>query len=86
MTEKRNVKPYEELEFTDGFMFRKIMITYPEICRELLELILGKKIRSLKLVDYEKTVGEYYDSPAISMFSETVLARVEEKHTWGAPT
>ena len=32
-------KKYEELTFTDDFMFCKILELYPEICRELLELI-----------------------------------------------
>ena len=40
-------KTYDELEFTDDFMFSKILYSNPEICRELLELILDRKIREV---------------------------------------
>ena len=60
-------KPYEELEFTDNFMFVKVMSAYPDLCRELLELILQKKIRALQVTDYEKTVLPSYQSHGIRM-------------------
>ncbi len=37
-------KRYEELTFADDFMFCKIMQSNPELCRELTQLILGKRI------------------------------------------
>ena len=37
-------KRYEELTFTDDFMFCKVLQNNPDICKELAELILGKKI------------------------------------------
>lgn len=40
-------KSYEELEFTDDFMFAQIMRNNPEICRKLLELILGMEIEKV---------------------------------------
>lgn len=38
------MKKYEELTFTDDFMFCKILTNNPELCHELLELILGRKV------------------------------------------
>ena len=58
-------KPYQELEFTDGFMFKKVLTTRTDYCQELLELILKKKIRRLTIMDYEKTFDEYYESIVI---------------------
>ena len=60
-------KPYEELEFTDNFMFVKVMSTHLDLCQELLELILNKKIRSLKVTGYEDTVLPAYESRGIRM-------------------
>ena len=44
-------KKYEELTFSDDFMFCKVLQDNPELCRELLELILGRPVG--KLVDTE---------------------------------
>ena len=49
-------KKYEELTFTDDFMFCKILELYPEICRELLELILGRRVGKLVSVNRQKPV------------------------------
>ena len=48
-------KKYEELDFTDDFMFCKILANNEELCRELLELILDMKIR--KVVNVNKQEG-----------------------------
>ena len=37
-------KRYEDLTFTDDFMFCKILQNNPDVCKELTELILGRKI------------------------------------------
>ncbi len=49
-------KRYEELSFTDDFMFCKILELHPELCRELLELILGRSVGELALVNRQKPV------------------------------
>lgn len=47
-TKKETIgKLYEQLTFTDDFMFCKVMTNHPELCKELLELILGIKIQEL---------------------------------------
>lgn len=38
------MKRYEDLTFTDDFMFCRIMQYNEDICRDLVELIIGKKI------------------------------------------
>lgn len=43
----RTPKSYDELIFTDDFMFCKVLSTNPELCRQLLEVILQIKIRKV---------------------------------------
>ena len=49
-------KKYEELSFTDNFMFCKIMSAYPEIAKGVLELILGIKIKRIGYPETEKSI------------------------------
>ena len=58
-------KRYEDLKFSDNFMFVKIMGLYPELCRELLELILNTKISRLEPIIPENTVQPAYESHGI---------------------
>jgi len=46
------VKEYDELRFTDNFLFCKVLENNKELCKELLELILGKKIQKIKRRKY----------------------------------
>ena len=45
------VKKYEELTFSDDFMFCKVLQNDPALCRELLELILDKEIGDIVTVN-----------------------------------
>ena len=49
-------KSYEELTFTDDFLFCKIMESRPDLCKELLELILDKKLGRLVEVNRQKPI------------------------------
>ena len=49
-------KSYEELTFADDFMFCKIMESNQDLCRELTELILGRKIGGILTIDKQKPV------------------------------
>ena len=49
-------KKYEKLTFTDDFMFCKILEDNPKLCKELLELILGKKLGSLAYINRQKPI------------------------------
>lgn len=42
-----NAKQYDELEFTDDFMFGQVLRNNPPILRDLTELITGRKIREI---------------------------------------
>ncbi len=49
-------KKYKELKFTDNFMFSNTLYNNPELCRELLELILDIPISRVEMVEPEKSV------------------------------
>ena len=55
LKEKKRVR-YEELTFKDDFIFCKVLENNPELCRELLELILGRRVGELVKVDQQKTI------------------------------
>ena len=55
MSNNSIIKSYEELTIADDFMFFKVM-SDEEMCKELLETILGIKIS--KLVYHEMSVEE----------------------------
>ena len=61
----RKRKEYSELKFIDDFMFCKIMVTKPELCKELLELILGFKIRKIKFPESQKNFKPKYNRKGI---------------------
>ena len=50
------MKNYEELDFTDDFLFCKIMTMNEDICIELTELITGRKISRIVRPESQKTV------------------------------
>ncbi len=56
---KKKAKPakrYEDLTFTDDFMFCKILQNNPQLCKELTELILGKKIGGIVQTERQKSI------------------------------
>ena len=44
MSTRRKYKTYKELSFTDDFLFCNIMQNNPDICKELVELLLDRKV------------------------------------------
>ena len=48
-------KEYVDLNFTDDFMFCKILTQHEDICKELIELILGKQIDLVGVPDAENS-------------------------------
>ena len=40
-------KTFEELTFSDDFMFCKVLSTNPDLCQELVEMITGRKVSEL---------------------------------------
>ena len=62
-----NAKKYDDLTFTDDFMFCKVMTTNPELCHELLELILGKKVGAFTRLDQQKPIEMTADGKGIRL-------------------
>ena len=51
-----STKNYEELTFTDDFMFCKVLANNLNLCKELLEMILNVKIHEILNVDKQKSI------------------------------
>ena len=59
-------KPIEKLTIVDDFMFGAVMRN-PKLCKTLLELILGVKIRKIEYPELQKTIDERYGSKSIRL-------------------
>jgi len=63
----KTYKKYEDLRFTDDFMFCKILTHNKKLCIELLELILKQKIKDVNFITSQKESKESYDGKGIRM-------------------
>ena len=59
------VKKYEDLVFTDDFMFCKVLTNDPQLCRELLELVIGKKVGEFVRLDKQQPIEITSDGKGI---------------------
>ena len=50
------LKNFDDLDFTDNFMFCKVMELYPDICKQVTEVITGRKIRTIVQSQAQKTI------------------------------
>ena len=50
------MKEYEELRFDDDFMFCKILQENEDLCKELTELIIGRRIGTIVRTDKQKAI------------------------------
>ena len=66
MSGQRKMKSYEELGFRDDFMFGKIMED-PELCREVLERLLGHPISELKEVQTQREFRHSVDGKPVRL-------------------
>lgn len=64
---KRRIKEYNELDFTDDFMFCMILENNLELCKELLELILDIKIKKVELANSQKRIDLTYDGKGVRL-------------------
>lgn len=60
-------KKYEELNFTDDFMFCKILYNNPELCKKLLELILRTKIKEIKYLAKQESIDITSDGKGVRL-------------------
>ena len=65
MSKKKKSPSWEELTFANNFLFCKIMESEPELCRRILEILLGIKISHLEAPQAEKTMYETLDSKSV---------------------
>ena len=66
--EKRDYsyKPFEELTFTDGFIFY-IAMQDEEICKGVIEHLLGIKIKKIEYLNTEQTFKIGYETKSIRL-------------------
>lgn len=67
LTMKKRFKEYNELDFTDDFMFCMILENNPDLCKELLELLLDIKIKKVELADSQKRIDLTYDGKGVRL-------------------
>lgn len=66
-TKERHIKQYEELTFTDNFMFCKIMENNPDVCKKILEIILGKRIKEISFVSKENVIDIKWNGKSVRL-------------------
>ena len=59
-------KPWEELNISDNYIFCKVMRN-KKLCAELLEILLGFKVRDITYIESEHPIEDYYDTRGIRM-------------------
>ena len=62
---KSSTKSWEELTFADNFLFCKILESEPELCRQLLELLLHIKIDHLEVPQMERAMQEGIEAKSV---------------------
>ena len=60
-------KQYKELTFTDDFMFGKVLVNNPEICRRLLEVLLEIRIKEISFPERQKAIEILSDGKGIRL-------------------
>jgi len=58
-------KTYDELEFTDDFLFCHILMENEDLCIELVEMITGRKIKSIIKPESQKAIRLTYDGKGV---------------------
>ena len=60
-------KEFHELVFTDDFVFCKVLQNDEALCRELLELILGEKVRRITYLNNQQPIEITSDGKGIRL-------------------
>ena len=60
-------KAYKDLEFTDDFMFRKVLYNNSELCKDLIELLLGIKVDHIEYKDDDHTIAPAPNSKSVRL-------------------
>lgn len=51
-----DIKKFDELNFSDDFMFYKVMTNYEDICRRVVELCIGHKVSGIRYKGGQETM------------------------------
>ena len=62
----RKKKPVEKLTFADDGMFQTVLRD-PAICAELVELLLGVKIKRVEYPELEKVIKPFYTTKGVRL-------------------
>ena len=62
---KTKRKTYDELTFTDDFMFCEVMRNHPELCQELAELLTGRRVLTVRLPQTQKQEKFLYEGKGV---------------------
>jgi len=60
-------KTYDELTFTDDFMFCKVLENNEDICRKIIELVVGRKIAKVGSLQKQKSIELTPDGKGIRL-------------------
>lgn len=61
----KKLKSWDELTFTDDYMFKLVMSKHPKLISKILEIILQIKVKDIKFHETEKNLKESYDGHGI---------------------
>lgn len=65
MSELKKSPAWEDLTFANNFLFCKILESDPELCRQILEMLLDIEIEKLEPVQAERSMLETMDSKSV---------------------
>jgi predicted transposase/invertase (TIGR01784 family) len=60
-------KKFEDLTFSDHYIFEKVLHENQDICQELLERLLKIKIDHITYPEIEKTISPYYETKGVRL-------------------
>ena len=60
------MKKFDDLTFTDHYMFEKVLQNR-EICKELLERLLKIKIAKMEYPEIEKSISPFYETRGVRL-------------------
>lgn len=59
-------KKWEDLQFSDNYIFCKVMRN-KDLCKEMLEILLGIKVQDIEYIQSEHPLDDYYETRGVRM-------------------
>ena len=60
-------KPYQELTFTDDFMFRKVLMNNQDLCKRLVELLIDVEVDHVEYKDDNHVIETTSDNKSVKL-------------------